>query len=67
MTAQAYNVNDPVYGNTSVGAYQITIAYVDGDSGRPVDTTLNGGTPIAVNFPGTNDNNWNTPGGPRSP
>lgn len=45
MTAQAYNVNDPVYGNTSVGAYQITIAYVDGDSGRPVDTTLNGDTP----------------------
>jgi hypothetical protein len=45
MTAQAYNVNDPVYGSTSVGAYQVTIAYVDGDSGRPVDTTLNGGTP----------------------
>lgn len=45
MTAQAYNVNDPVYGNTSGGAYQVTIAYVDGDSGRPVDTTLNGGTP----------------------
>jgi len=37
------------------------IAYVDGDSGRTADISVNGGTPVAVAFPGTGDDNWNTP------
>ncbi len=37
----------------TTGTYIVPIMYIDGDSGRSALITVNGGTPITVNFPST--------------
>jgi alpha-galactosidase len=44
----------------TTGSYTLTIGYVDGDAGRTADISVNGATPTAISFTGTNNNNWNT-------
>lgn len=47
-----------VYVSTS-GSYTLTIAYIDGDAGRSLQMSINGGAATTLNFHGTNDRNWN--------
>ncbi|MEV6512357.1 CBM35 domain-containing protein [Streptomyces sp. NPDC051642] len=42
----------------SAGSYKLTIAYEDGDAGRSLNLSVNGGTATAVAFPGTGDGDW---------
>ncbi|MBR7837086.1 fibronectin type III domain-containing protein [Actinospica durhamensis] len=42
----------------TAGNYPLTIAYIDGDSGRSATLTVNG-TATTVSFTGTGDGNWN--------
>ncbi|MHA3703219.1 alpha-galactosidase D [Jatrophihabitans sp. YIM 134969] len=43
------------------GTYVARLSYLDGDSARQVQVSVNGGTPVWVNAVGTNDNDWSTP------
>ncbi|GHO79404.1 hypothetical protein KSD_71750 [Ktedonobacter sp. SOSP1-85] len=45
---------------STTGRTTLTIAYIDGDSGRSAQISINGGSPLTINFHGTNNNNWNT-------
>ena len=47
-----------VYAPTD-GTYLLTVGYVDGDSSRTIDVTVNGKV-VQVPVAGTNDNLWNT-------
>jgi chitodextrinase len=42
------------------GTYLMTVSYVDGDSGRTAQVTVNG-VPFRLPLAGSNDNDWNTP------
>jgi hypothetical protein len=42
------------------GTYLMTVAYVDGDSGRTAQVTVNG-VPFRLPTAGSNDNDWSTP------
>ncbi|GLV55641.1 hypothetical protein KDH_24850 [Dictyobacter sp. S3.2.2.5] len=44
----------------SAGNYTLTLYYIDGDSGRSGQLSVNGGGSTTINFHGTNDNNWNS-------
>jgi alpha-galactosidase len=44
----------------NIASSVVKIASVDADSGRSVDVTVNGGTPLMLNFADTNDSNWDT-------
>jgi hypothetical protein len=41
------------------GIYTLTLYYCDGDSGRPMDISVNGGSGVLTDFHGITDNNWN--------
>ncbi len=47
-----------VYASRS-GNATLTIYYVDGDTGRSAQISVNGGSSTTLNFSGTNNNNWN--------
>ena len=42
------------------GIYLMTVSYVDGDSGRTAQVTVNG-VPFQLPMAGSNDNDWGTP------
>ncbi|MFI9384537.1 fibronectin type III domain-containing protein [Kutzneria sp. NPDC052558] len=42
------------------GTYLMTVSYVDGDSSRTAQVTVNG-VPFRLPLAGSNDNDWNTP------
>lgn len=44
---------------SSAGTFTLTIYYLDGDTGRGAQLSVNSGSASTLNFPGTNDNNWN--------
>lgn len=44
---------------TTAGSYTLTISYIDGDAGRSLQMSVNGGSGISLNFHGTSDSNWN--------
>ena len=44
---------------SSAGTHTLTIYYLDGDTGRTAQMSVNGGAATTVTFHGTNDNNWN--------
>ncbi len=44
---------------SSAGTHTLTIYYLDGDTGRTAQMSVNGGGATTVTFHGTNDNNWN--------
>jgi Cellulose binding domain/Carbohydrate binding module (family 35)/PQQ-like domain len=44
---------------TSAGTYTLTIYYIDGDTGRTAQMSVNGGAATTLTFHGTNDSNWN--------
>ena len=50
---------DNIYASKS-GNASLTIYYVDGDTGRSAQLSVNGGSSVTLNFIGTNNNNWNT-------
>jgi hypothetical protein len=41
------------------GVYTLTIYYTDGDSGRPMDISVDGGSGVLTDFHGITNNNWN--------
>jgi alpha-galactosidase len=43
----------------NAGTYILNISYVDADTGRSAQMSVNGGTALTLNFAGTNTNNWN--------
>jgi hypothetical protein len=44
---------------SSSGTYALTIYYVDGDTGRTAQMSVNGAATSTLTFNGTNDSNWN--------
>ncbi len=44
---------------SSSGTATVTIYYIDGDTGRSAQMSVNGGTLTTITFHGTNDANWN--------
>ncbi len=44
---------------TSAGTATVTIYYVDGDTGRSAQISVNGGAATTIAFHGTNNANWN--------
>ena len=53
-TLQFNNVNV-----SRVGTYTLTFSYVNGENTRTGYMSVDGGPNIPINFPGTNDSNWN--------
>jgi hypothetical protein len=59
MSAGSSLVFNNVYASKT-GNATLTIYYVDGDTGRSAQISVNGGPSTTLNFHGTNNNNWNT-------
>ncbi len=45
---------------SATGTYVMTINYIDGDAGRALQMSVNGGSAVTLNFHGTNNSNWTT-------
>ncbi|GCE22396.1 hypothetical protein KDK_61960 [Dictyobacter kobayashii] len=55
----AYVQLNNIYAN-SAGTATISVYYIDGDTGRSAQLSVNGGSATTLNFHGTNNNNWDT-------